>query len=1076
MKRKVKWNILLFLVLAVLLTIGISYIGLNQNVSKNKSTPDKEETHKMSIAFVNEDQGAELSGKKYTFGDDIQTSVLKDKSHDWTTVSRGVAESGLKRDVYNLMIIIPDNFSKKALSLTSTSPEKIQVDYKINDVGNNDLKVEAEKTASNLVADINQRVIDVYFASILTNLQEAQDNISTLVAKEKKHTARYDNTVNNPLANYTNQFEAVQNYTSSSKESFSGFQDLLNGQKTALLDASKENAAYQKTLEGLVTLQEKNAPFGTTFADNLQKYSASLSSDSVQNELGTLEQANLVLYSELQSMQDSMSLMSQTQALQNYIEDVNKRITTLDTEMNNTIQADILHDVQVELTDILSGKSGGSNESYTINDLRADVNNRFINRLKAEINGLQYFDSEDEELLGLSSDEYQRVKVLAKQFMNENSADFAEDKLNQKTKKTTILDSLQPVKDNKIQELTNTGVTIESKEVTLDETDENEQTEIKIQYDPNFTLSDIKILEDGIEIGSSVAPGEPGEDTVTFTQTKGAPHTYKISFVAKLNSATDISFFGNLDVSLMAIQKMHKYVLKDDTLIMDPALTNTDLEDTELTQNALLIPIEKNDPFFKEADFTEAGKEMFREIQSIVRNYERSALLFQLYYGINVNSPNYSFEFRQKLEDQATNSSYYAIFNRDNLLDAIVEKASGNVTKAYKDKLSNFEAQIASYKQTMSDANDRSVDVAERLVKTSSEAAAQNESLAKMISEVDLWRSASSDLLKENQVVLQSGSDEKSAAMMVNSDFGGLLARSQSLADSTGSNLNAADGVYKTFDAIDQEAKNIQTSGKDLISEAGTLSKDLAKKLASDETFSKNFSGVMSNSRVGDRPNEGLYQFLSSPVEKVNGKTIAAGDKATPYYMVLIMTLIALFTSYVISHQEKKRIQHDAFSEELSLASKNLPITFLTAFVAIAEGIIIGAISGNIFNTSHIGFILWMGICVILMLMLVMSFTYLLRQLQMVGMFIILSLVGIYLFLTDAVGLNIDRSSIFGTLQTYSPLQYIEVLLNRILNGENNFLILMYIFIGVAALFIVLNLFVIRKSTVESEEAANEDI
>ncbi|WP_052006816.1 hypothetical protein [Listeria fleischmannii] len=167
----------------------------------------------------------------------------------------------------------------------------------------------------------------------------------------------------------------------------------------------------------------------------MQKYSASLSSDSVQNELGTLEQANLVLYSELQSMQDSMSLMSQTQALQNYIEDVNKRITTLDTEMNNTIQADILHDVQVELTDILSGKSGGSNESYTINDLRADVNNRFINRLKAEINGLQYFDSEDEELLGLSSDEYQRVKVLAKQFMNENSADFAEDKLNQKNEK-----------------------------------------------------------------------------------------------------------------------------------------------------------------------------------------------------------------------------------------------------------------------------------------------------------------------------------------------------------------------------------------------------------------------------------------------------------------------------------------------------------------------------------------------------------------------------------------------------------------------------------------------------------------
>lgn len=68
----------------------------------------------MNIAFVNEDQGADYSGKNYRFGDAIQTSVLKDTTHDWATVSRGVAESGLKRDVYNLMIVIPSDFSKKS--------------------------------------------------------------------------------------------------------------------------------------------------------------------------------------------------------------------------------------------------------------------------------------------------------------------------------------------------------------------------------------------------------------------------------------------------------------------------------------------------------------------------------------------------------------------------------------------------------------------------------------------------------------------------------------------------------------------------------------------------------------------------------------------------------------------------------------------------------------------------------------------------------------------------------------------------------------------------------------------------
>ncbi|MEN2667798.1 hypothetical protein [Listeria aquatica] len=157
--------------------------------------------------------------------------------------------------------------------------------------------------------------------------------------------------------------------------------------------------------------------------------------------------------------------------------------------------------------------------------------------------------------------------------------------------------------------------------------------------------------------------------------------------------------------------------------------------------------------------------------------------------------------------------------------------------------------------------------------------------------------------------------------MALDSSFGSLLATSQSLADSTGQNLDSAKGVYDTFDAIDQEAKNIQKSGENLISEAGGLSGSLAKKLQADQTFSKNFSKVMKNSRVGDRQNENLYNFLSNPVEKVNGKAIVAGDKTTPYYMVLICTIIALFSGYVISAFEKRRIQKDQFREELSIAS-----------------------------------------------------------------------------------------------------------------------------------------------------------
>ncbi len=1081
MKRKVKWNILLFLVLAILLTAGISYLGLGQTLSKNKATSSNEkDTHKMSIAFVNEDQGAELSGKKYTFGDDIQTSVLKDTAHDWATVSRGVAESGLKRDVYNLMIIIPNDFSKKALSLTSTSPEKIQVDYKINDVGNDDLKIEAEKTASNLVADINQRVIDVYFASILTNLQEAQENISTLVAKEKKHTSRYDSAVKDPLSNYTNQFEIVQNYTGSSKESFSGFEDLLKNQESSLADASKENEAYQESLNSLVAMQEKNAPFGTTFTDNLQKYSASISADSVQGQLAALEQANAVLFAELQTMQDSTSLMSQTQALQNYIQDVNSRITNLDQQLNTTIQADIYEDVENELVKILSGSSGGESKSYTIQEIRQDINNRFTDELRAEIKNLQYFKPEDAALLGIDTTEYNHIKELAAKFMSENPDGFDEAEMNQETTDLTIT---QPVRDTYkeiLDRLATEGKPISSQVFSLPQTIKD--TEIKINYDSLFRLENIKVFkvvgDERQEVPiKSRNNTKDGETTLTFSQ-EGVAGDYEVTATAILKTTAvpeDFQMFGTLDVSMMALQ----YTDQDVNLSLAGESDSKDGSGLKVNrtfiQNAIAIKMNEIGSYYTEEDLTKDVTKMFKELQKITQYYDRTAVLFRTYYGLDPFQSDFHLEDKP-LSEQATDASYYAIFNRDNLLNNIAEMASKNVTDAYKDKLRSFEAQIAAYKETMADIETRSTDVAERLAETSSEAAIQNENLTKMLEEMANWQEVSSSLLEENQVIVANGSDADSAIMTINGDFSGLLTRSQSLAEATSSNLGAAEGVYKTFDAIDQEAKNIKSSGEGIISDASTLSKDLAKKLTADETFSDNFQEVMSNSRVGDRPNENLYNFLSSPVEKVNGKAIAAGDKATPYYLVLIMTLIAIFTSYVISSQEKKRIQRDEFSEELSIAAKNLPVTFLTVCVAIAEGLIIGVISGNIFDAHQIGLFLWIGICVIMMLVLVMGFTYLLRQLHMFGMFIILFLVGTYLFLTDAVGLNVDRTSVLGTLQKYSPLQYMELVLNRILNGENNFLILMYIFIGVAAIFVVLNLFVIRKTTTGEEEATHENI
>src|SRR5690625_4932267 len=95
-----------------ILTFRLSYLAFNEHSSE----VDNEE-RRMSIALVNEDEGAIFSDHRIIFGDQFSDSINKDSKHDWYVVSRGVAESGVDRNVYDMMIIIPNYFSEKSLSI-----------------------------------------------------------------------------------------------------------------------------------------------------------------------------------------------------------------------------------------------------------------------------------------------------------------------------------------------------------------------------------------------------------------------------------------------------------------------------------------------------------------------------------------------------------------------------------------------------------------------------------------------------------------------------------------------------------------------------------------------------------------------------------------------------------------------------------------------------------------------------------------------------------------------------------------------------------------------------------------------
>jgi len=386
-----------------------------------------------------------------------------------------------------------------------------------------------------------------------------------------------------------------------------------------------------------------------------------------------------------------------------------------------------------------------------------------------------------------------------------------------------------------------------------------------------------------------------------------------------------------------------------------------------------------------------------------------------------------------------------------------------------------LKTKVDAYSQLVEKAGEKSQDLTNAIEQTTKQASVINTDLTQTLKDLVTWRETSRKLIEQQGKVVTNSDGEQTATLALDGAFKSIFAQSQTLADQSKGNLISADDVYKTFDNIDNQAKAIQDSGNTLVKQATGLSIDFSKKVLDDKDFLKNFTKVLANSRVGERQNENLYSFLANPVQTKNDGVVVAADTFTPYLLVLICFIVSLFTAYVISNQERKRIEESAFEEELSLVLKNVPTTTVQVGIGIVEGILIGGISGYLLKIGHAKFLVWISIFTITMLVLVLISGYLLRQMKMIGMFILLATFSLYLFLTDAVGLNLDKMSTAAKIREFSPLQYIESMLTGFANDRADWLTIMYGLIAFAVIGLVANLLVVHKYRKEEGDGHEAD-
>ncbi|MBC1501756.1 type VII secretion protein EsaA [Listeria weihenstephanensis] len=1123
--KKIKWSVLAFFVLALLLSAGTSYLALEQTSIKKETAGV---TKKLSIAIVNQDEGITVDGKEFNFGKELTDSVVKQKDQEWQTPPNSrYAEMGLKSGIYDLMITIPAGFSKQTMSPldpadTSGNTEKAKLIYQISKTGNKDAEAEAERVALEKLNELNGQIIDVYFTTILASLHSAQDSIKKLVDKEETYGSVYNDHVNSPLSNYTQQFKTVQDYTGTSKESFRGLQDTLKGFGTGLADGTKVNETYFQSLEKLAKNQETNAIVTKSFAEQMTKNDSAMSTGDVSEQLAMLKSSNDEIYKQFQKMEENRTLSVQVDSVQKYLDTVNEQVSMIDKEVTTKMGEGLHGNVENDLLNYISDQDSGGLRQITLDGLaNGALHQRFNDEIWSVMQQLKNHDpSVFEKAMGagvFDANKYLNVLKLAEKYARENNQEWKREPSVDMPRDQAVEDKLGDYITNEVNKIKNIDIVDTnyyrypvSTEIQFEKS-ENQQTLFFKAPTDFYILEDM----DAVKITSAEHPDDPigtvrYDDTKKmwyidmdkeFTGDEALNATLTIDLYMKKDTLDNIFIQKPIRIDLFKQETKEVPIPETPTpeVPVDPETpvdpekpgtsppkeepeepeeptegeTTTEIVDTQLIGMDLqymLAPADIENE--RQRLFEELGgpiKQIADDTAKYVAPYYRLAELFRSYYGIDINSDSLD---GKNLAELATDNSFYTQFNKDRVAE-IVAAITDSVTRFIQRDLLIFQQQVEESQTRIGVTKENANVLTERLNETTAQAVAMNASVAETLANVEAWRKASLDLLDKGGVVITNTGDEKSATLALGSDFQGLLSQSKSLADSSKTNLNSADNVYKTFDAIDKQAKNIQNSGLGIVTQAQRLATNMANKLGQDQEFSGNFSEVMAKSRIGEKQNEGLNSLLSNPVTKEKGTTIAAGDTFTPYLIVLVCFIVALFTGYVIAAQERKRKQEDDFEEEMALAYLNTPITLLTIGIGLLEGAIIGAISAYFLDLRNVMFVSWMGIIILVMLVFVMIATYLLRQLRMIGMFLLLVILAMYLFLTEAVGLKIDKDSILATVRSMSPLQYVENMLNGFASRTDDWLVLMYSLIGAAVVGIVVNLFVWHRS--KQTEGNDED-
>ena len=173
-------------------------------------------------------------------------------------VPRGVAESGLKKNNYQLAVFIPTDFSAKIVEVDNPDPQKLDIQYKIN-AKNQAMKSRCHNEGDDIIQGLNKKLVSIYDLGIMSNLFDAQNKVARIYARQGALAAAYRNGLAGPISDLSQGFPDLQDGTKSLLSESQAYQKAQKQANQAqALAAAKQTKSTQDDLTKIMQQQAKN--------------------------------------------------------------------------------------------------------------------------------------------------------------------------------------------------------------------------------------------------------------------------------------------------------------------------------------------------------------------------------------------------------------------------------------------------------------------------------------------------------------------------------------------------------------------------------------------------------------------------------------------------------------------------------------------------------------------------------------------------------------------------------------------------------------------------------------------------